>query len=113
MKHVLIQVADPDVLRAVQSVLHSRNDLQVMEADPDAASLVNHPTVVLSDLLQGDQSSGGFDSNDTAPVIVITTPANEQLAVQALREGAASYVPGRLVATELNHTLDSVGNTIE
>jgi anti-sigma regulatory factor (Ser/Thr protein kinase) len=38
----------------------------------------------------------------------MTSPANEKNAVQALRAGAASYVPSRLLKTELPQTLQSV-----
>jgi CheY-like chemotaxis protein/anti-sigma regulatory factor (Ser/Thr protein kinase) len=42
------------------------------------------------------------------PVILMTASGSEQLAVQALREGAASYVPKRVLAYRLGDTVRSV-----
>ena len=42
------------------------------------------------------------------PVILITSQGNEEIAVQALQEGAASYVPKRMVAQSLLETIESV-----
>jgi CheY-like chemotaxis protein/anti-sigma regulatory factor (Ser/Thr protein kinase) len=42
------------------------------------------------------------------PVILITAFGSEELAVQALKRGAASYVPKRLLAEELATTVESI-----
>jgi len=42
------------------------------------------------------------------PVILMTAHGSEDTAVQALRRGAASYVPKRKLAEELAETIDSV-----
>jgi CheY-like chemotaxis protein len=42
------------------------------------------------------------------PVILMTAFGSEELAVEALRKGAASYVPKRVLAEELTGTVDSV-----
>lgn len=42
------------------------------------------------------------------PVILITSQGSEEIAVQALQEGAASYVPKRLAAQSLLETIESV-----
>ena len=44
----------------------------------------------------------------TLPVILMTASGSEQLAVQALQEGAASYVPKRVLARRLADTVASV-----
>src|SRR5262249_11231911 len=42
------------------------------------------------------------------PVIVMTAHGSEELAVQALQRGAASYVPKRNLNTDLAETIESV-----
>jgi CheY-like chemotaxis protein/anti-sigma regulatory factor (Ser/Thr protein kinase) len=42
------------------------------------------------------------------PIILMTSHGSEEIAVQALREGAASYVPKRLLAQRLRSTVDQV-----
>jgi CheY-like chemotaxis protein len=42
------------------------------------------------------------------PVILMTAFGSEELAVEALRKGAASYVPKRVLAEELTSTVDSI-----
>ena len=42
------------------------------------------------------------------PVILCTSKGSEQTAVEALQRGAASYVPKRLLASDLRETVDQV-----
>src|SRR5579875_1055235 len=42
------------------------------------------------------------------PVILMTAHGSEELAIEALRNGAASYVPKKSLARDLGETLDSV-----
>ena len=42
------------------------------------------------------------------PVILMTAKGSEEIAVEALHEGAASYVPKRLLSTELVETVERV-----
>src|SRR5262249_48847532 len=42
------------------------------------------------------------------PVILMTSQGSEEIAVQALQKGAASYVPKRVMATDLVDTIDRV-----
>ena len=42
------------------------------------------------------------------PVILMTAHGSEDIAIQALRQGAASYVPKRILAQELAPTIESV-----
>ena len=115
MKHVIVHVGDQKLLSAVREVLQSREDLAIDFADPSADATVagSMTAVLLTDLPRAEESlramRNGHRCDDFwAPVVVITTPLNEQLSVQALRDGAASYVPGRLVHSELSSTLDTV-----
>jgi CheY-like chemotaxis protein/anti-sigma regulatory factor (Ser/Thr protein kinase) len=42
------------------------------------------------------------------PVVLMTARGSEEIAVEALRKGAASYVPKRILATSIVATLDDV-----
>ena len=48
-----------------------------------------------------------------APIIVLTSQQNEKLAVKALRDVAASYVPTRLIDSELVLTINNVNNVAQ
>jgi DNA-binding NtrC family response regulator len=70
-------------------------------------------TALLTDLLAANGDAIGFLSqvcqqSPPVPVIMLTSAANEDLAVQALRTGATSYVPKRLLEEELYETVQSV-----
>lgn len=113
MKHVIVHVGEPRLLEAVQDVLQTRKDWTVDFAATSADPLqqAKGSSVILTDLPQAEESlsaKNGDGKDYLSPVVVLTTQRNERLAVQALREGAASYVPGRLVPTELASTLESV-----
>src|SRR5687767_11499083 len=47
-------------------------------------------------------------AHPTVPVIIMTSKGNEEIAARALREGAASYVPKRLLSEELSATVEKV-----
>jgi CheY-like chemotaxis protein/anti-sigma regulatory factor (Ser/Thr protein kinase) len=71
------------------------------------------PEVVLTDMQMPDMT--GLDlvlevraNYPALPVILMTAHGSEELAVQALRSGAASYVPKRNLARDLRATIESV-----
>lgn len=71
------------------------------------------PGVVLSDLqmrgMDGLQLVGEIRSkHPLVPVILITAYGSEEIVVQALRRGAASYVPKRCLARDLINTVEQV-----
>jgi CheY-like chemotaxis protein len=71
------------------------------------------PDLVLTDLVMPQMDGlelvaavrGRFP---TVPVVLMTSRGSEEIAVQALRQGAASYVPKRLLAASLVETLHGV-----
>ena len=72
-----------------------------------------HADVVLTDLLMPEMD--GLEllravqrDYPHLPVILMTASGSEGIAVQALREGAASYVPKRVLARRLAETVASV-----
>ncbi len=71
------------------------------------------PDVVLTDMLMPEMD--GLElvraihaEHPLVPVILMTAHGSEDLAIQALRSGAASYVPKKSLARDLADTLDSV-----
>ena len=71
------------------------------------------PDVVLTDMLMPEMD--GLElvqaihvKHPLVPVILMTAHGSEELAIQALRSGAASYVPKKSLARDLAETLDGV-----
>ncbi len=71
------------------------------------------PDVVLTDLLMPEMD--GLElvrairvQHPLVPVILMTAHGSEDLAIQALRNGAASYVPKKSLARDLAETLEGV-----
>jgi CheY-like chemotaxis protein/anti-sigma regulatory factor (Ser/Thr protein kinase) len=71
------------------------------------------PDVVLTDMLMPEMD--GLElvqairiKHPLVPVILMTAHGSEDLAIQALRNGAASYVPKKSLARDLAETLDGV-----
>ncbi len=71
------------------------------------------PDVVLTDMLMPEMD--GLElvqairiKHPMVPVILMTAHGSEELAMQSLRSGAASYVPKKSLARDLAETLDGV-----
>jgi CheY-like chemotaxis protein/anti-sigma regulatory factor (Ser/Thr protein kinase) len=71
------------------------------------------PDVVLTDLLMPEMD--GLELVQTiksrfpgVPVILMTAHGSEDVAIQALQSGAASYVPKKCLARDLGETLDQI-----
>lgn len=87
---------------------------EVLEADNgrDALSIIEEkrPDVVLTDLhmpeMDGLELVGAVRENHPeTPVILMTAQGSEEIAAQALRHGAASYVPKRKCGEDLPETV--------
>jgi len=77
---------------------------------------MHQPDVVLTDLHMPEMN--GFElvtaikeDYPSIPVVLMTAKGSEEIAAQALRGGAASYVPKRRLADDLFDTLDQVRST--
>jgi CheY-like chemotaxis protein/anti-sigma regulatory factor (Ser/Thr protein kinase) len=84
---------------------HGREALDVIERQP--------PDIVLTDLLMPEMD--GLElvqavraRHPLVPVILMTAHGSEDIAIQALQKGAASYVPKKSLARDLEETLDQV-----
>lgn len=71
------------------------------------------PDLVLTDLLMpemdGLELTGAIrEQFPSVPVVLMTAHGSEELAIRALKTGAASYVPKRTLARDLAETLDQV-----
>ena len=72
-----------------------------------------YPDIVITDLvmpeMDGLELVGEIRKRfPLVPVILSTSKGSEQTAVEALQRGAASYVPKRLLASDLRETVDQV-----
>src|SRR5262245_42134375 len=89
-------------------VAYAENGVQALEAIKQEA-----PDIVLTDLQMPEM--GGLElvkairgHFPTLPVVLMTAHGSEEVAIQALRQGAASYVPKRGLSRDLAQTLEQV-----
>jgi CheY-like chemotaxis protein/anti-sigma regulatory factor (Ser/Thr protein kinase) len=78
-----------------------------------AAIAQERPSVVLTDLIMPEMDGLKLvealrSRYPRMPVILMTAHGSEDLAMQALRRGAASYVPKRSLARDLAETLEQI-----
>jgi CheY-like chemotaxis protein len=71
------------------------------------------PAIVLTDMIMPEMDGLGLVDtvrryHPTLPVVVMTAHGSEDVAIQALRRGAVSYVPKKCLARDLGDTLDQV-----
>jgi CheY-like chemotaxis protein/anti-sigma regulatory factor (Ser/Thr protein kinase) len=90
---------------------HGREALDVLERQPR-----HLPDVVLTDLLMPEMD--GLELVQAVrtkypllPVILMTAHGSEDIAIQALQKGAASYVPKKCLARDLAETLEQIVST--
>jgi CheY-like chemotaxis protein/anti-sigma regulatory factor (Ser/Thr protein kinase) len=103
--------------RLAGGLLEKNSALEISYAEDGAEALrlieEQPPELVLTDLqmpeLDGLELVGAVRSRfPLVPVILMTAYGSEEIAVRALRRGAASYVPKSRLALELLDTVDSV-----
>ncbi len=90
---------------------HGREALDVLARQPHQL-----PDAVLTDLLMPEMD--GLELVQAVrgkyphlPVILMTAHGSEDVAIQALQNGAASYVPKKFLARDLAETLDQIVST--
>lgn len=101
----------------VGGLIERQKDLTVAYAGDGAeaiAAMADHlPDLVLTDLMMPDMD--GLEllaevrrRHELVPVILMTARGNQELAVRALRAGAASYIPKSVLGRDLVDTVYSV-----
>ncbi len=114
----ILVVDDSAVDRKLAGGLLSRQDGWVVHyasGGKEAASWLREHTVdcVVTDLQMPEMNGLEFvrhvrSEHPLIPVILMTGQGSEDIAVQALERGAASYVPKRLLSSDLNETVERV-----
>jgi CheY-like chemotaxis protein/anti-sigma regulatory factor (Ser/Thr protein kinase) len=96
------------VEKAGLAVMYAGNGCEALEA-------MDHetPDLVLTDLLMPEMDGLELvkevrEKHPLVPVILMTAYGSEEIAIEALRKGAASYVPKRNLAHDLIETLERV-----
>jgi CheY-like chemotaxis protein/anti-sigma regulatory factor (Ser/Thr protein kinase) len=116
--HTILVVDDSVMDRHLAgAIIQKADDWQVTFASNGKEALEalqqQTPDVVLTDMLMPEMD--GLElvqairvKYPLVPVILMTAHGSEDLAIQALRNGAASYVPKKSLARDLAETLDGV-----
>jgi CheY-like chemotaxis protein/anti-sigma regulatory factor (Ser/Thr protein kinase) len=101
----------------IGGLLEQNGEIEVSYASDGKEALAkieqSPPDLVITDLvmpeLDGLELVGEIRKRfPLVPVILCTSRGSEQTAVEALQRGASSYVPKRLLASDLLETVDSV-----
>lgn len=117
MPTVLVVDDSPVDLRLVRGILEKDSSLTVQCSPSGAEALQrmheSRPELVLTDMQMPDMN--GLELVVTTrlqypdvPVVLMTAHGSESLAVEALEQGAASYVPKSRLAEKLLDTVDDV-----
>jgi CheY-like chemotaxis protein len=122
MTNVLV-VDDSEVdLRLVKGLLEKEQGLAVDTATSGEAALDivarSLPDVVVTDLEMPGMDGLALvaamrHKHPLVPVVLMTSKGNENTAVEALRRGAASYVPKRQLADELPDTIRNLAEAAD
>ncbi len=98
-------------------LLRKMSDWTVFEAidgrDALAKLELHLPDLVVTDMMMPNMNglelvSEVKEQYPLIPIILMTSQGSEEIAVEALQKGAASYVPKRLLASELLEVVDRV-----
>ncbi len=117
MPTVLI-VDDSAMDRRLAGGLLERNDNWIINYASNAEEAIasfseEKPDIVLTDLQMPDMNGLELldairELSELTPVVLMTARGNEETAVSALEQGAASYVPKSRLAMDLEETLEKV-----
>src|ERR1700688_4812396 len=120
MPSVLVVDDSPMDLHLAAGLLRKSPDYTVFEAvdgkDALAQIELHLPDVVVTDMMMPNMNglelvSAVKEQYPLIPIILMTSLGSEEVAVQALQNGAASYVPKRVLASELLEIVDRVLST--
>ena len=120
MQEVIQLVGDPAVLDFIEETLASNRQkfdaIRASSLEELVEQVKLHPSAIVLTDIPGETSVRDLEKvaacspTQSSPIIVITAPENEKLAVKALRDVAASYVPTRFIESELVLTINNVAN---
>ena len=117
MPSVLVVDDSPMDRHLAAGLLRKSPDYTVFEAVDGKDALeqleLHLPDVVVTDMMMPNMNglelvSEVKDRYPLMPIILMTSLGSEEIAVQALQNGAASYVPKRVLASELLDVVDRV-----
>jgi CheY-like chemotaxis protein len=117
MTSVLVVDDSPVDLRLVGGLLEERTDFEVRYAEDGVEAMAEiqrrAPDLVLTDLMMPKMDGLELvtlvrQKHPLVPVVLITGRGNEEIAVEALERGAASYVPKRNLSENLLDTVQTV-----
>lgn len=103
--------------RLVGGLLERRSGISVLYAENGAQAIeqidLHAPDLVITDLVMPDMDGIELvmrirDDYPMVPTILITGEGSEKIAVDALRQGASSYVPKSHLTTDLAETCERV-----
>ena len=102
-----------DWVRLVEKALGWRVSTATSGAAALDAIQTDAPDLVLTDMLMPEMDGLELtqairNQYPSIPVVVMTAHGSEEMAIRALRSGAASYVPKRTMARDLAETLEQV-----
>jgi len=104
-----------DRRRAVKLLTNAGLTVLAAPGGREALTMIehDHPDLVLTDMQMGEMDGLALvqevkERFPGVPVILMTAHGSEELAVEALQKGAASYVPKRNLANDLSEVIESV-----
>lgn len=116
MARVLV-VDDSPMDRRLTGGILSKNGFEVVYAEDGRSALAEMatelPSVVVTDLQMPEMDGLALVAESrrrhpSVPIVIMTAHGSEETALVALRSGAASYVPKRLLAQSLVQTLREI-----
>src|SRR5262245_35970971 len=117
MTKVLVVDDSPVDRRLAGGLLEKNSRMTVEYAEHGADALTkiqaSPPDIVVTDLqmpqMNGLELVGAIRANHPlVPIVLMTANGSEEIAVQALQRGAASYLPKSRLADELQDTVENV-----
>lgn len=122
MARILVVDDSPMDRTLISGLLEKGDDLEVELANDGQQALQmvrdRPPDLVLTDMMMPELDGLELvrllgEQNPLVPVVLITGKGSEELAVEALRAGAASYVSKRRLNTDLLETVEQVLSAVE
>lgn len=112
---LVVDDSPTQALEVRQRLVRAGFSVQLANGGPAALTAIqsNRPDIVLTDVMMPDMDGFELVSRIRAdhpglPVVLMTAHGSEDIALRALRDGAAGYVAKRHLARDLSRTLENV-----